>query len=317
MAAIPEDDIEPTLDLLDKAYVNLKNQEPVRPYLGISAIGEECLRKLFYGFRWSLPNEFDAITHKRFEDGHRTEALIGQRLKLLQQLDVDLVDPVTGEQFEFIDIGGHFKGHSDGRILGILQAPKTRHLLEIKCCNEDKQQKLVKLKKELGEKNALKAWDFTYYVQHILYMHYEGLSRGYLICASPGGRSWVSCRTNNDEAEALAQIKKAEIVIESEDCPPRAYPSETFYKCRWCDYSGLCWKKELPQRNCRTCMFAAPIMQDGKWMCHQFKEEIPDAEQRKTHPCHRYNPTFVGIEQTDFDETTTDVTYDGWVDRGP
>ena len=317
MAAVPDDGVDPTLALVDEAYSKKQNEEQVRPYLGMSGAGEDCLRKLFYSFRWALPNVFDATTHKRFEDGHRTEDLIGNRLKLAKELTVNLVDPETGKQFEFVDIGGHFLGHTDGDILGILQAPKTRHLLEIKCCNDDKLAKLVKLKAEVGEKNALKAWDAIYYVQHTLYMYYAGLTRGYLICTSPGGRTWVSCRTNADTDEAVRQIKKAEIVIESEDLPPQGYPSETFYKCRWCEYSGLCWGKDIPQRNCRTCIFAAPVMEGGKWMCHQFKETIPDQEQRKTHPCHRYNPTFIPLEQTDFDDVTTDVTYNGWLDQGP
>ena len=313
------DAVEPTLAAADAEYVKLKNSEPQRPYLGISQIGDECLRKLFYSFRWCTPTEFDAMTLKRFEDGHRTEDLIVQRLGLAPNVRVEAVDPATSEQFEFIDCRGHFKGHSDGRIFGVHEAPKTPHVLEIKCCNDDKFKKLSQLKSEVGVKNAIKAWDLTYYIQHIVYMYYEKFTRGFLVCATPGGRNWVSCRTNADNIEARRQIAKAEAIIDSEDCPPRGYPSETFYKCRWCQYSGLCWGSDLPQRNCRTCMFASPI-DDGRWMCHQFKVEIPLDEQRKRHPCHRFNPTFVAGEQTDYDDATTNVTYKragaDWVDNG-
>ena len=315
MVALPQLS-DPTLEAADRALEAQALLEPPRGYWGLSSAGEECARKSWYSFRWAWPSNFDATTLKRFADGHRTEALIVSRLKMAPGVVVEEVDPTTGQQFEFIDIDGHAKGHSDGRIRGLYQAPKTPHVLEIKCVNDKKQAELVKLVETVGEKNALRAWDMTYYVQHILYMYYEKYTRGYLVAASPGGRSWVSVRTNSDDVEAQRQLIRARVIIYSDTPPAPAYKNAEFYKCRWCQYKDLCWGKELPKRNCRTCMFSRPV-DNGQWQCTKFDQEIPLEQQRKTHECHRYIPDLVHSEQIDAAEDGEWVQYSDYVDRGP
>ena len=58
------------------------------------------------------------------------------------------------------------------------------------------------------EKAALKEWDFQFYVQAQLYMHFFDLTRHYLVCASPGGRDMTSCRTEYNKAFARHRYKK-------------------------------------------------------------------------------------------------------------
>ncbi len=181
---------DPTLAAADQALEDAENSKPSRDYLGMSAIGASCERMLFYSFRWAQRVRFNAETLKRFADGHSGEDVQAARLRMVPGLTLITVDPETGRQIGFVDDTGHFKGHADGAVLGLLQAPKTWHIWEHKV--SEKFKALEKLKAEHGEKAALEKWNPTYYAQAVLYMHYSGISRHYLTCSTPGGRSCLA-----------------------------------------------------------------------------------------------------------------------------
>lgn len=317
MVAIPET-TDKTLAAADAALVEAQTKR-FRPYLGMSAIGAECARQLWYGFRWVKQPTFDAATLKRFADGHASEAVVVARLKAVAALELHDVGE-DGEQFGFIDLGGHFKGHMDGVVLGLLQAPKTWHVLEVKATSEKKLAELRKAKADVGEKHALRKWNPIYYAQAVLYMHYAGLDRHYLVCASAGARDWISVRTDADPAEAERLMKKAEMVAFAAEPPPRI-GGVTHLACRWCDFAEICHHQAEAQRNCRTCLSVTPE-RDGCWSCAFW--DVPDLDletQEKGCKEQRFIPGLVPFEQTDLLHGR-DVVYrrpDGttWVDEGP
>ena len=144
MVDIPQDD--PTIIALDKAMVS--NQSTFRrKYLGMSGIGEECQRKMWYDFHFVLPPEkFEALTLRRFDDGHRTEDLIAKHLRSIKGVTLITENPGTGRQIGYTDFGGHFRGHIDGHMEGVLSAPTTPHIWEHKAVNDKKFNVLVGLR---------------------------------------------------------------------------------------------------------------------------------------------------------------------------
>jgi hypothetical protein len=311
MATLPTITRDPTLDAVDAAIEARGNAEPERPYLGMSAIGRPCSRELWYGFRWCSKKDFDAATLKRFEDGHRTEDLVADRLRLAPGVTLYTIDPRTGGQFGHKDIAGHFRGHMDGCIQGLLQAPKRWHVWEGKATNEKKQSKLQKLKQEKGEKHALAEWDEVYYSQGVLYMHYSGMDRHYLTCDSPGGRTTVSVRTNANPAAAKALIEKARRIIQSPEPLAKISDRPDWYQCRWCDHHAVCHEGQIPQASCRTCAHATPEMQgDGRWSCARFDCDLPVDVQRQGDQCpaHVFIPALMPWPAVDADEAA------GWIE---
>jgi hypothetical protein len=314
MVLIPET-IDHTLRAADEALAAAQERRK-RPYLGMSAIGDQCARKLWYGFRWAAESNFDAATLKRFADGHATEAVAIARLKAVGELELHDVNE-AGEQFGFSDVGGHFRGHMDGVVLGLLQAPKTWHVLEIKAT--EKLRDLEKAKAEFGEKLALKKWNPTYYAQAVLYMAYAGLDRHYLVACSPGGRKWTSVRTEADPAEAESLMAKAARIVLA-DQPPERIASSDFYICRWCDFHAVCHDGKPADRNCRTCL-SSTAEPDGRWSCARYEiDDLSVSQQEEGCATHLYIPDLVDGEQVDAD--ANHVTYklkDGstWTDRGP
>lgn len=306
---------DPTLDAADRALEDKAAQEKPRAYLGMSQIGDSCSRKLWYDFRKVGRERFDALTLKRFQDGHRTEDLIIERLRLLDGLTV-ISHLSDGNQIGYKDHEGHFSGHLDGEITGILQAPKTKHVLEIKCCSEKKFKELQKAVNDLGEKQALKKWNPVYYTQGMLYCHYHNCTRHYLVVATAGGRDWMGVRTDYDMEHAIREIAKAKRIIQSQDPLDKLSNDPSYFECRYCTFKGVCHNDDMPERNCRTCLHSSPI-EHGAWRCERWGKSLSFDEQLSGCPAHLFLPKLVPGEVI---STTEDsVTYrlksgNEWID---
>ncbi len=295
-------EIDETLEAVDRAIVQA-NPPSARNYLGMSGIGEECERKSWYRWRWALPEHFDAATLRRFEDGHRDEDLMAQRLRAVKGIKLQ-TGYADGSQYEVSDFNGHFLGHTDGVIEGVAAAPKTMHIWEHKCVNQTKFNKLNKLKSEHGQKAALELWDATYYAQAQLYMGYTKLKRHYLTVATPGGRDITSCRTDYDSGAFKLYRAKAKAIMESSEAPPRVSNKADYYQCRWCSFSETCHGEKVAQVNCRTCAFSTPILKEdsgapgkkpkpGAWRCERHSQSLGVKKQREGCGDHLFIPDLI------------------------
>lgn len=307
MAKLPIDK-DPTLDAIDAAIVGAQDQMP-RPYLGMSGVGHPCDRKNWYDFRWSDRPAFDAATLKRFEDGHRGEAVQAERLRLVAGVELHTLTP-GGEQYGFALCGGHFKGHMDGAIHGLLQAPKTWHVWEHKQVGETKLKKLASLKAEVGEKAALKEWEEVYHGQAQLYMRCSGMDRHYLTCSTPGGRDTISVRTDADHAFADRLIARAQRIIDAAEPPPRISERADWYQCKLCDHHAVCHGSAVPLPTCRSCAHVTPVA-DGEWHCARHAKRLDVAEQKAACQAHRYIPALLAnfADAVDADTEANSVTY--------
>lgn len=296
---------DPTLAASDAALEAKALAEKPRGYLGMSQIGESCARKLWYSFRWAGREAFKADTLKRFADGHRTEDLVIDRLRLVEGLDLFSTNEAGG-QLRVTDHGGHFSGHLDGTVEGLLQAPKTRHVLEVKCVSDKKFTEFKKAVADLGEKQALRKWNPVYYAQAQAYMHYTGLHRHYIVVATPGGRDWTSARTEYNAADALQLVTKAKRIIDAQEPPDKISNTPSWYECKWCAFSPICHNNEMPARNCRSCLHSE-IQSEGRWFCQRWGKQLSHDEQAEGCAVHKFLPKLVPGEIVNADEKG--VTY--------
>ena len=305
---------DPTLDALRVEVERRAALEPPRGYLGMSGIGIECSRRLWYGFRWADREQFGCDTLWRFEDGHRSEDVMAERLRMVPGINLRTIDPRTGQQFGFSDIGGHFKGHADGLITGLKQAPTALHVWEGKAVNEKKFAKLVQLKAEAGEKNALRLWDPIYYAQAVLYMAYAEAPRHYLTACTPGGRDMVSVRTDTALDEARRLRAKAERIITATEPPQGISTDPGWYECKWCPFHAVCHGGQLPAVNHRTSVHSTPEMDgNGRWSCAKCGPALTRQQQAAPCPHHLYIPALVthalGCAQVDASEAGNWIEY--------
>lgn len=236
MAIIPPQEGDPLVAKINEIIERENASEPVRDYLGASSIGHECSRLLWYKFNGEK-EVFNAETIRRFADGHRTEKVV---LDWLRQVDgIELYTEANdGGQIGFSLFDGSFRGHYDGIGRGFPQAPKTWHIVEVKCVNEKSFNELKKLK-AASEKIAVERWNFSYYTQAQVYMHVENLTRSIHIVATPGARDLVSVRTEYNRDFAVATIEKAKRIISAKE-PPERIGGVDNWKCKQCFMHGKC-----------------------------------------------------------------------------
>ena len=98
-----------------------------------------------------------ASSIRAIEDGYNGEAVMAARLRMVPGIQLQTVDPATGEQFAVEAVGGHVRGHLDGVISGVVEAPKTPHVWEHKQVNEKKFNDLRKLVDKVGAQNYLQS----------------------------------------------------------------------------------------------------------------------------------------------------------------
>ena len=227
---------DPLVALIDQVILEEHEREPPRHYLGASSIGDECSRKLWYRYN-GHKEKFDAKTLRRFADGHRTEEVILGWLKSCPGIEI-FTRGVDGNQIGFSSFGGKFAGHYDAIGRGFPQAPKTWHIVEVKCVNEKAFEELKKLKSQ-NEKTAIELWNPEYWSQVQVYMHMEGLKRSIHIVATTGARDLISVRTDYNKEHAEAMLAKAKRIIDAKE-PLERIGGPTFWKCKQCSFRDIC-----------------------------------------------------------------------------
>lgn len=249
----------PTIDAIYQSYIDA-NDDHQSSRLGASILGEECRRRLWYGFRWATREQFEGRVLRLFATGHLEEARVIADLRATGATVYDRNEE-TGEQFEFAQ--GHVVAKVDGVVEGLREAPKTAHLLEVKSANDRSFKDL--------KKKGLRDSKPTHYAQCQIGMGLAELTRAVYICVNKNTDEIYLERVKFDRAEFDAYMLKARLVIESETPPPK----QEGFACKFCPHRALCLETARPEVNCRTCVHSTPVA-DGSWKCDKDLAMVPD-----------------------------------------
>lgn len=289
------------LDQMNEA-ITASQSKFKRSYLGASSIGSSCERALQYSFRHCTDSDFNAISLKRFEDGHHSEAVY---IKRLLKAGFDLEHDEDGVQFGFSAVGGWFRGHRDGRfrVIPVFGESIWEHK------SSKKWSALAKLV-EKDESTALLKWNKIYYDQAQTYMGYSGIPYHITTAAGEGSREECICVTEFDQRAFDEIVKKAERIITSDRLMPKIGTMMT-YDCKYCDAKDVCHEEVIPKPSCRNCA-ALDFKVDGetKAVCGRWSEYdlagslISEAAWEKDtkaiqeyYSCHMYMPELIGMEE--------------------
>ena len=69
-----------------------------------------------------------------------------------------------------------------------------------------------------------------------------------------------------NHAMGAAFIKRGGGIINSRTPPPKINENSAFWKCRFCDFQGICHNNEPYEKNCRSCKFSA-AGPNKTWTC--------------------------------------------------
>lgn len=293
MAKLPETH-DPTLLAIDAALESTQEQR-VRSYLGASAIGDPCDRKLWLNFRWVKRGLIKASGLRRIKDGHRGEKVVADLLRMVPGLDLS-TEKEPGVQHSFEALSGHFRGNCDGLLMGLLQDPTTLYMWECKIVNEAKFKKLESLKLK-NPSEALKNWDIVYYAQAQIYMHFFDAKKHYLTVGSPGVRDLTSAVTEYDKGEAEKYIERAKRIIFSPRPFLKISNDAAWHECKICSFHSMCHEQDMPRnKNCRTCLHSTPL-KTGGWKCELHSKDLDADAQEKGCESHLFVPDLIPGEQ--------------------
>ena len=284
----------PIVKAIYQAYEDRHNN-PHRPHLGGSQIGNECGRALWYQFRWAWRELHEGRILRLFETGDREEMRVIQNLRAAG-CTVWERDPETGMQPRFTAHGGHFALSLDGVIDGLPESSKP-HTLEVKTMSE----KYFKTLSNLGLAQAKP----IYWAQCQIGMHLSGIDRCLFISVNKNTDEIYAERGRHDKAYCQMLLDKAGGIIFS-DKPPSGISSDpAWFECKFCPYHAICHGDQMPELNCRTCAFSTPE-KSGNWSCARHKKTLDESDQYTGCGDHIYIPDLVKMPVHD--------AGDDWID---
>jgi len=243
-----------------------------------------CRAKAWNIFRWLDHENFSGRMFRLFNRGHLEEARFVRWLEGIG-FEIREFDPDTKKQFRIVGCNGHFGGSLDAMIKppAKYELPDLIFLGEFKTHNEKSYAKLAGKKPGWQDMDKLGARIGGLGVQMSKPTHYRQMcsyGRAY-------GFEWgLYCAVNKETDELYFEIvkldfnqaddlfRKAEGIVNSQRQLPKIAQSEAFFDCKFCNFSGICHRGELPTKNCRSCVYARPV-ENAEWRCDKWNATIP------------------------------------------
>lgn len=240
-----------------------------RNHLGASELGEECWRKLWYGFRWTKLDHHDGRMMRLFNVGHSAEPRFVTYLKGIgfevKEFDDD------GKQFRISGALGHYGGSLDG----VCKAPAKYEISEdiiisLSFKTNNTGAGYANVSKESLQKSKPKHW-----AQECQYGYKTGIKYCLYLIENKND-SDITIKIVELDWNYGAQLeKKAETIIFAKEPPPRISDNPNFYNCKYCHQFDICHNGEQPEKNCRSCRNAIPV-DNGEWFCSEHNGNIPN-----------------------------------------
>ena len=208
--------------------------ELTRNYLGASAVGHPCLRKI--QFDWLCDPVHPARTRDIFARGHFFEQ---QTREHFERAGFKLADK---DRLEFEALDGWLRGHADGIFVSGPDIPGVRYpaLWEHKAINAKNWQSL--------ERDGLAKTFPQYAVQVGLYQLYLGVEDTPAIftatCADNCERLHILVPFDAELAEAM--IQRVQLVVSATragELLPRMTDDPNNWKCNLCGHRERCWRQ--------------------------------------------------------------------------
>lgn len=295
---------EPFPHTVDAIYRAIASRVRGGDSLGVpvSDAVNECERATWYKLRWAAPREeITGQKERRFETGRREEERILDDLEAAG-VTVKRIDPATGKQWRVDLANGWLRGKMDGRAVGVPEAPKTEHVVEVKTHNDRSFKELLKHTPPKGE--GLRKAKPDHFAQCQLYMHASGIKRCLYLAVNKNDESLYAERLEYDATFCLAIEARVARISSTDRAPSRLYDdpkAKAAFACQWCPALALCHDSLFARRNCRTCLSAD--FRDGAVVhCTLHGRDLSYDEQQAGCEQHLYLPDLVPGEQVDAGE---------------
>jgi hypothetical protein len=306
--ALPAEVVDaPTVTAIYAAYVaRAENRHSRR--LGASQIGKSCERALWYSFRWCGKEQFSGRMIRLFETGQAEEIRFVANLRQIG-VEVQEVDPQTGQQWELTGVAGHFVCKLDGVGTGIPEAPKAWHTMEFKTHSLES---FASLKSK-----GLKAAKPEHWAQCQAGMHLaQPIDRCLYLAVCKDTDELYAERVRYDPVEGGRLMARAASIVRATEPPERISQDPEWWECRFCAHRDRCHAPAdgvaAPHEiNCRTCAHSTPLMdaEGGQWRCERHAMPISEQQQHAACADHLFIPLLIN-GATPVDGSMTHVVFE-------
>lgn len=234
--------------------------------IGAGTLAGPCDRQIWLKWRWVQQNYITPRIKRLFGRGQQEEPIVYAEL---EDIGVELISAQTFMEF----CHGYGGGMDDGQIIGVPDAPKTTHVLEIKTANDKNFQKI----KQSGVKIAKK----DHYTQFQIYMDLLKLTRTLYVCTNKNDDERHYQRVNFDGVTSKNAQKRCEKIVMSQGPPQKQDPKR--FPCHWvvratkkpgyCEFFQQCYNGKPVDQNCRTCAHVN-LLGKGLWGCGQRGDKV-------------------------------------------
>ena len=273
-------DAKDLLNRIDVKIVEEHEKEPRRGYLGISQLGVECDRALWYGFHWASFEKFDAQKLRLFARGHKEEERFIEWLKPICEELLPL-NPKTGKQWKVTAHNDIMAGHMDG----VCKIDGEWYLLEFKTHGDKSFKELLKLK-------SVRAVKPVHYSQTQQYMHLAKLKAAlYFGINKNTDEIYIEVLPYDADYAIIDFHRGLDCILDKDGTSSvRISEAQSWWQCNMCNYKPVCKGGKLPDRNCRTCRHSVACVKDT-WVCEKFDKTLTKDEQiTNAVTCNGYEP---------------------------
>lgn len=271
-------------------------------------IGNPCENALWLGFRHchNDNDNFDAVSLRRFDDGHKSEDTTAHRW-IDAGIQLQTLDYETKRQIQVNSHGFWGKGLLDGIIHGGVPNRETEKFVwEAKCAAS-----FPTKKQQEDESTCLREWNEVYYGQAQEYMGHTGIHQHLTSICKPGARDEIIIETPFDPEYFERLQNKRSRIIASDSPMDRISDKSTHYKCKMCSFTDVCHNEWIPHPTCRNCAFIT-FHTDGnkRASCSRHNQDMPSVESMEQfYPCHRFTPDLLPGDHIKYDKETGSITY--------
>lgn len=269
MSDLSRVDIKAMMELTEQrveqfAVASLTNEH--REHLGASIIGHDCARYIWFVFRWVRMSAFSGRQLRLFNRGNREEAWFIHLLRGSGWTITD-TDPRTGKQIRIVGSGDHYGGSLDSVGIPPEDFPYRQPMLvEYKTHNDSSFRKL--------KKDGVVISKPQHYAQMCAYGREYGFEYA-MYCAvdkDDDALHFEFVKLDYRHADDLS--RKADEIILSRTPPQPIALQPEHYDCKFCPFTGICFRHEAVDKNCRSCLYSRPA--DGaQWFCEVHQQNIP------------------------------------------
>ena len=293
-------------DAIEEYSVSSLKQEP-RTHLGISEIGSECVRQIWYKFRWMKFEEYEGRMLRLFQRGHREESRYINYLEgigcKVEQFAQELWYSQSLNDYKILELNADKSGGTGSyenvtnSSFHINQAKKLGFKLN--------QFRISSVMGHYGgscDGKAITPWyddkllvefkthntkSFTHYIDKGLhkskpkhfnqmcgYGYHMGLQYAIYFPENKNDDDIKISVVKLDWQQGLRLEKRAAEVITSQEPPAKISENPSFFECTYCTFKNICHNNEIPIKNCRSCRLCKPV-EDAQWHCSRYNQIIP------------------------------------------